>query len=214
MAAPWPAPAHHHQRLADVRPPDSHPRRRLPGYGAKSAGNDYQHRGPVTANGRLRAIALQPTGEILIAGGFGLVNDRRADRVARLLANGELDPEFRVRLSPDSTDVSALALQDNGNLVIGGSFDSPAGVARTNLARIYLQSSDDRLRLDIPRRVENTLQFSLQTVSGRQYVAEFAASIAEDAWTPVSQLTGSGTRQTVTVPMEPAANRFYRVREE
>ncbi len=94
-------------------------------------------------NGRVYAIALQPgDGKILIAGDFTSYNGTSINRVARLNTDGSLDTSFNpgvgVAISDGSSDphVYTLAIQSNGQVLIGGHFDSYNGSPRNYIARL------------------------------------------------------------------------------
>ncbi len=85
----------------------------------------------------VNAIAVQPDGRIVIAGNFTIVNgvDRRF--IARLNANGSLDTTFGNNLPFLNNRVFSMALQSNGKILIGGTFNTvnnvaPGGIIRLN----------------------------------------------------------------------------------
>lgn len=100
-------------------------------------------------NGPVRALVLQPDGRILIGGDFtslqpgGGATTTTRNRVARLNADGSLDSGFDPNINgPLQPQVFALALQADGQILIGGNFATvqPAGAAvataRKNLVRV------------------------------------------------------------------------------
>ncbi len=95
---------------------------------------------PTTVTGtnsqlQISAAVVDAEGRIYIGGQFSYVNGVSRNRVARLLADGSLDPTWDPGAGPNST-VSSLALMPDGKLVIGGSFSQVGGVARQFLARL------------------------------------------------------------------------------
>ena len=93
--------------------------------------------GTNAAAGQLFALAQQPDGKLLVGGYFNQVNGAARYSVARLLLNGTLDPGFTPSVAINST-VRTLAIQPNGRVLLGGSFNTaatPTGT-RTNLARV------------------------------------------------------------------------------
>jgi uncharacterized delta-60 repeat protein len=97
----------------------------------------FAPRGPVNPinnepglNSYLYALALQPDGKVLVAGHFGFYGPTRRERVARLNADGSLDPSFDpagaglgIKSIPsDTSDVYTLALQPDGKILVGGTF--------------------------------------------------------------------------------------------
>jgi uncharacterized delta-60 repeat protein len=77
----------------------------------------------VTVNSSIRRILVQPDGKILIGGFFTQVNGaaNTRSRIARLNADGTLDPSFDPALAPNGL-VACLALQPDGKIIIGGQF--------------------------------------------------------------------------------------------
>jgi uncharacterized delta-60 repeat protein len=87
------------------------------------------------ANASVRSIALQTDGKVLIGGNFNTYNSTARNRIARLNANGSLDTGFDPG-SGANTDVVSIALLADGKVLIGGSFTSYNGTARSGIARL------------------------------------------------------------------------------
>jgi len=94
------------------------------------------------ANSYVLAIALQPDGKILIGGGFTTIGATAAtaNRIARLNPNGSVDTNFAD--SGLNSFVYAIAVQQNGKIVIGGDFTGLGGT-RDRLARLNADGSVD-----------------------------------------------------------------------
>ncbi len=104
------------------------------------------------ANGVVRVMALQPNGQIIIGGSFTSIQPTGGaaqiarNYVARLNADGTLDSAFNPGVNGI---VYAIAVQANGQIVIGGSFTSvqPNGAAgpttRNRIARFNADGSLD-----------------------------------------------------------------------
>lgn len=93
----------------------------------------------IDSSGYIMDALVQPDGKILIAGGFLSVNGTPRTALARLNPDGTLDAAFdpQVAYVPDEeVVVEVMALQPNGKILIGGSFSSVGGIARTYLARL------------------------------------------------------------------------------
>jgi uncharacterized delta-60 repeat protein len=75
------------------------------------------------------ALAVQPDGKVLIAGGFTSYNGNAAapDRVLRLTAIGALDTSFNPGGAGVNNNVYALAVQADGKVLVGGNFTSYNG---------------------------------------------------------------------------------------
>ena len=79
--------------------------------------------------------ALQPDGKIVIGGRFKSVDGITRSDIARLDADGALDPGFG--LNGANYSVDAVLLQSNGDFIIGGYFTKYENKTRHGVARIY-----------------------------------------------------------------------------
>jgi uncharacterized delta-60 repeat protein/uncharacterized repeat protein (TIGR01451 family) len=90
------------------------------------------------ANGTVWALALDPSGNVLIGGDFTAYNSTNRFHVARLLGSGpnagSLDTNFDPGLGTDG-DVRAIGSDSAGNVLIGGSFSYVNGTNWPGLAR-------------------------------------------------------------------------------
>jgi uncharacterized delta-60 repeat protein len=93
-------------------------------------------------NGDVNAIVIQPDGRIVIGGTFIGYNGFARGGVARVLGNGALDPSFDSGVGTGG-NVFALALQHNGQIVLGGRFAQYSGTNRTFIARVFGDGSLD-----------------------------------------------------------------------
>jgi uncharacterized delta-60 repeat protein len=104
--------------------------------------------------GVIEAVANAPTGGVYLAGDFSSVHGIPRSRVARLLPDGEVDTSFDPGAGPDG-DVTAMAVQADGKVVIGGYFSNVAGIPRAGLARLSANGSLD-LTFDPGAGLRNT----------------------------------------------------------
>lgn len=88
------------------------------------------------------SVVLQPDGRVLIGGSFVTVNGTNRNRIARLHANGTLDAIFDPGTGADMT-VRSIALQSDGDIVIGGNFLTVNGTNRNRVARLNADGSLD-----------------------------------------------------------------------
>ncbi len=93
-------------------------------------------------SGFVRALALQPDGRILLAGGFDAYNGTPRINIARVLTNGVLDATFNPRLGSDGP-IRTLAVQPDGKILIGGDFNSYDGTNVNFIARLNVDGSLD-----------------------------------------------------------------------
>ena len=82
---------------------------------------DNSFSGFIGASAEVVAIALQPDGKILIGGGFNFVNGVARNKIARLNADGSLDPTFIIGSGFDNL-VEEITLQQDGKILVGGNF--------------------------------------------------------------------------------------------
>lgn len=92
--------------------------------------------GGVGPDGTVTVLKVQDDGKIVIGGVFRKVNGTTCNGVARLTATGQIDDTFQPGLGGKSTFVRAIELLPNGDLLLGGIFDTVHGVRRGGLARV------------------------------------------------------------------------------
>ena len=96
---------------------------------------------PLNANSAIWAIALEPDSRILIGGLFlNSVSGQTCENLARLNSDGSFDPMFRPK---GASDVTCLAVQSDGKILVGGYVTNLAGQVCTNLARLNPDGSGD-----------------------------------------------------------------------
>ena len=80
------------------------------------------------------SLVEDPVERILIAGFFTTVQGTPRSHIARLLADGTLDPGF----NPQSGgDITSVAVQPDGRILLGGGFTTMGGQSRAYLARVH-----------------------------------------------------------------------------
>jgi uncharacterized delta-60 repeat protein len=84
------------------------------------------------------SVLVQTDGKILVAGNFTTLGGQSRNYLGRLNSDGSLDLNFNPRVASaiQPLFLKAVAVQPDGGILIGGSFTSVAGFARTNLARL------------------------------------------------------------------------------
>ncbi len=95
------------------------------------------------ADGRIYAIGVEAGGNILIGGEFERVDDVNRLGLARLNSAGALQP-LDVRLSGDGyASVQSIAAMTNGEVYVGGLFESAGGYLRNGLFRLLANGTVD-----------------------------------------------------------------------
>jgi uncharacterized delta-60 repeat protein len=91
------------------------------------------------ANYLVYSIIPQVDGRILVGGKFATISGLSRNYIARLNADGSLDFSFNPGAGGPvgGSGVYALALQPDGAILAGGQFTNLAGLARTNIGRLF-----------------------------------------------------------------------------
>ena len=91
------------------------------------------------SGGTVNSVAVQPDGKILVGGLFTKVDGQSRSRIARLNPNGSVESTATfdpgTGLPPDS-EIRSMALQEDGKILIAGSFSAVNSLNRRNIARI------------------------------------------------------------------------------
>ncbi|HEY1112749.1 MAG TPA: T9SS type A sorting domain-containing protein [Chitinophagaceae bacterium] len=87
------------------------------------------------ADTAILATAIQSDGKILAAGAFRLFNFVAHNRITRLGSDGALDATFNAGSGANGT-IYTMVLQNDGRILIGGSFTSYNNTIRFRLARL------------------------------------------------------------------------------
>ncbi|MFO1498957.1 MAG: immunoglobulin domain-containing protein [Verrucomicrobiota bacterium] len=85
----------------------------------------------------VETFALQPNGKIIVAlgGGYDLSGVFQPGALLRLYPDGRPDPDFAVITNLNT--VEAIAIQEDGNVLVAGTFTNINGVVRQRIARVF-----------------------------------------------------------------------------
>jgi uncharacterized delta-60 repeat protein len=95
------------------------------------------------ASGPVYCLAQQADGKILVGGFFTNLCGQVRTNLGRLETNGTLDAGFTAHARGPSAFINALAVQANGQILVGGAFANLGGQARTNLGRLNSDGGPD-----------------------------------------------------------------------
>lgn len=106
-------------------------------------------------NSTIRSMIVQTDGKILIAGLFTNVNSQSSNRIARLHANGTLESTatFNPGAGADS-NVSTLAVQADGKILLGGAFTAIDGQPHNFFARLLNDAAVQTLTAPVNTQVQ------------------------------------------------------------
>jgi uncharacterized delta-60 repeat protein len=92
---------------------------------------------------RVFAVALQNDGKIVVGGGFDRIADTQMHCIARLNPDGTIDNTFNPGSGADSS-VQTVAVQNDGKILLGGTFHEVDGAKRDCLARLNADGTLDQ----------------------------------------------------------------------
>ncbi len=98
-------------------------------------------------NGPVYAMTLATENQLLVGGDFTMADGVRRQRIARLNADGSLDPAFSLPTTTMGADatVRAVAIQSDDRILVGGSFANMNSVVMKGIARLNSDGSLDSL---------------------------------------------------------------------
>jgi len=122
-------------------------------------------------DGKINAVLVQASGQILVGGSFSNFNAFPKLKLARLLPSGTLDLGFRCDVEGNSSflSVNALALQPDGKVVIGGAFQTVNGIDRRGIARIFADDSAE----EAPRVLTSPMDLTVSEGTNLTLIANF-----------------------------------------
>jgi len=89
------------------------------------------------ANAPVQTLALQTDGGILLGGFFDSISGAARAGIARATADGSLDPDFRPVISGSLSSVYSVVLQDDGRVLLAGTFSKLREATRSGIGRLY-----------------------------------------------------------------------------
>lgn len=93
--------------------------------------------GPDQWTGKCEVIVQQSDGKLIVGGQFTEFNGQSAPYIVRLNLDGTPDTGFSSQFQASwGYNVRAIALQDDGKILIGGTFNEINGVTRNRIARL------------------------------------------------------------------------------
>ncbi len=155
----------------------------------------------LVVNGRVLAMLRTPDGGVVLGGTFGSIDGVPRRNLAKLRADGSLDPAFDP--SPDLT-VNALAIDTNGRIYVGGEFYEIGGLGIERLARVSATGVVDpawapqpdsfvyALAVDSTSRVYVGGQFDViggVTRSSLARLSTASPAVVDTAWNPAPDNT-------------------------
>jgi uncharacterized delta-60 repeat protein len=95
-------------------------------------------------DGSVLALALQADGKIVVGGNFTTHNSVTSNRIARLNSDGTRDTTFTTNIGAGfNGTVSAISIQPDGKIVVGGIFTTHNAVTSNRIARLNADGTRD-----------------------------------------------------------------------
>ncbi|MGB0581508.1 MAG: Calx-beta domain-containing protein, partial [Limisphaerales bacterium] len=143
---------------------------------AGSVDNTYNDNSTVLpfpgANNTVNALVLDTSGNAVMGGDFTSVNGIPRNGIVRQFPSGAVDTSFNPGSGANSF-ISTIALQGNGQMIIGGGFTSFDGVGRQRIARLNANGSLDSSFNPGTGANSNVREVELQTDGKIIVVGEF-----------------------------------------
>lgn len=110
------------------------------------------------------AVLIQPDGKILYAGFFLTINRQPQSHIARFNPDGTLDSTFDTgNTFTFAASIGSIALQSDGKIIVGGSFDKIGGVTRYSVARLNADGTfDPTFNVAFPASVNSVTSVAVQ----------------------------------------------------
>jgi uncharacterized delta-60 repeat protein len=139
----------------------------------------------------VNCLALQPNGKCVVGGQFSSVSGSLRNRMALLNANGTLDETFAPNVSGSGLYyVWATAVQADGKVLLGGSFDTVGGQPRAAIARVL---PDGTVDASFNPGITGTVRSIVLQTDGNILVGGSFTSVAGQPRQNVARLNADGT---------------------
>lgn len=165
----------------------------------------FQNELLIGLDGTIRAVVPQPNGKILIGGDFTFVNGESRSRVARLNADGTLDPTFDPPGGADSS-VYSLALQPDGKILVGGWFWTVNGESRSRIARL---NADGTLDPTFVSHTDHIVDAITLQADGKILIGGHFTFVNGESRSRIARLNADGTLDLTFDPPGGANNTVY-----
>jgi uncharacterized delta-60 repeat protein len=155
-------------------------------------------------------FVFQPDGKVLIGGEFTTVNGTNRNHIARLNASGSLDLSFNPGIGADG-NVSFIALQPDGNVLISGDFLTVNGVLRPYVARLYGDSPWPSLKI-APSSASVIVSWP---ATGLNLQLQESTDLSlPNSWSPVGQAAVTNAGQISMIVPTTAGQKFFRLESQ
>jgi hypothetical protein len=154
-------------------------------------------------------LGLQPDGKVLVGGSITFRDGTQSHGLARLNPDGSLDRAFQMPSQDSYVQGSSLALQDNGDILLAGIFDSFNGLPRAGLVRLKgIEPPPGFSRIRISS--ESGVVLTLQGIPGNRYLIQ--ASTDLNTWFDLGEIVLPSDPTSYSMELEhPDSRQFPRL---
>ncbi len=161
-------------------------------------------------NGIVYSLALQADGKIFVGGNFTTYGGATQNYLARLNADGSIDPAFAIGAGPNA-QVNVIKPQANGAVLVGGNFMQFNGLSRSYLVRLQGDVTvAEPVRFDaIVYGVGGSVTLTISGKAGQRFAMEASEDL--QGWIQVRTGTISNLKTTpIQLDGVAAPLRFFR----
>ena len=152
------------------------------------------------ANDSVLAVALDPAGRIIVGGNFTSFNNQPGTyHIARLNSDGSLDTSFNTGQGANGP-VRSIALDRQGNILIGGDFNSFNNVMVSNVARLFPNGALDTAFNPGPMDPYGTVYAVAPDMFNRVVIGGSFSTVNGTNWVGLARLTSTGALDTTFNP--------------
>jgi uncharacterized delta-60 repeat protein len=155
-------------------------------------------------------MALQPNGKILVGGWYNLGNNDYLAGVFRLNTNGTLDASFAAPNAGNNSEgvPSALALQPEGNIIIGGAYRQYANIVRYRVTRLYGDFARPTLSI---ARSSGSAVLSWPAAFGNYQLQSSTNISISNGWSSVAGARSTNNGFISVMLLAPGSGKFFRL---
>lgn len=159
---------------------------------------------PFQPGSSIRQVCVQKDGRILVCGMLFATNSNKIKTLVRLLPDGFLDESFALPEN-EIVPITNIAIETDGNILIGGNFDQIGDEFRAGLARLSSVEQPQMKNITFPAGRIN-IQFDGN--KGRTWWIQASDDLSQ--WTTVAVVTTGASTQTINLPPPATEKKFYR----
>lgn len=144
------------------------------------------------AESDVQILAVQPDGGIVVAGDFATLGGSACVRIGRLNSDGALDAGFDAGAGADAY-VRTMALQADGQVLVGGDFQNLGGQPRQYIGRL---STNGTLDASFNPGADGHIRAIAVQADGKILVGGEFTNAAGTAWNHLARLNTDGSPDT------------------